>query len=309
MNVAERPVTYVRGLLDRYAGEVVPTKAVATRAGDYASLVSLRKVFGDMRLVDVEPQHIYKYADTRVSRSGKKSPSTARHDVGVLRHAFAKAVEWGLIAKHPFKGEVRLKGAKPRTRYVEDWEIVEALALTPKRKSGSVRMIQAYIRIKMLIGLRRGDLLRLRMSDITGAGIKVKPRKTKNTTGITRTYEWTPELRAAVDMAIAARPLDIAPWLFCTKTGAEYFDEDTGRPDGWNSIWQRFMARLLKETKIKERFTEHDLRAKCASDAETLERAKQLLGHADSKITERVYRRSLRSCDLCADSMCSSTLS
>ena len=51
MNVAERPVTYVRGLLDRYAGEVVPTKAVATRAGDYASLVSLRKVFGDMRLV------------------------------------------------------------------------------------------------------------------------------------------------------------------------------------------------------------------------------------------------------------------
>ena len=186
---------------------------------------------------------------------------------------------------------MRLKGAKPRTRYVEDWEIVEALALTPKRKSGSVRMIQAYIRIKMLIGLRRGDLLRLRMSDITGAGIKVKPRKTKNTTGITRTYEWTPELRAAVDMAIAARPLDIAPWLFCTKTGAEYFDEDTGRPDGWNSIWQRFMARLLKETKIKERFTEHDLRAKCASDAETLERAKQLLGHADSKITERVYRR------------------
>jgi integrase len=56
-------------------------------------------------------------------------------------------------------------------------------------------------------------------------------------------------------------------------------------------MWKRFMARLLKETKIKERFTEHDLRAKCASDAESLERARQLLGHADSKITERVYRR------------------
>jgi integrase len=49
-------------------------------------------------------------------------------------------------------------------------------------------------------------------------------------------------------------------------------------------MWQRFMARLLKDTKIKERFTEHDLRAKCASDAETLGRAQQLLGHADSKI-------------------------
>jgi integrase len=56
-------------------------------------------------------------------------------------------------------------------------------------------------------------------------------------------------------------------------------------------MWQRFMGRLIKDTKITERFTEHDLGAKRASDAETLGRAQQLLGHADSKITERVYRR------------------
>jgi integrase len=36
---------------------------------------------------------------------------------------------------------------------------------------------------------------------------------------------------------------------------------------------------------------EHDLRGKVGSDAESLERARQLLGHADTKITERVYRR------------------
>src|SRR5208282_3160552 len=140
MTVAERHITRVCDLLDRYAFEVVPTKAVATRAGDRASLASLRKVFGDMVLADVRPQHVYKYADTRTDRAGKRAPSTARHDVGVFRHAFTKAVEWGLIAKHPFKGEVRLKGMRPRTRYVEDQEIVEALALTPTRKSGSVRM-------------------------------------------------------------------------------------------------------------------------------------------------------------------------
>jgi integrase len=74
---------------------------------------------------------------------------------------------WGLLPRHPFKGEVRIKGAKARTRYVEDWEIVEALALTPTRTSGSVLMIQEYIRIKLLIGVRRGDLLRLRTSDIS----------------------------------------------------------------------------------------------------------------------------------------------
>jgi integrase len=51
------------------------------------------------------------------------------------------------------------------------------------------------------------------------------------------------------------------------------------------------MTRLLADIKITRRFKEHDLRAKCASDAETLERARQLLGHADARITERVYRR------------------
>ena len=55
-------------------------------------------------------------------------------------------------------------------------------------------------------------------------------------------------------------------------------------------MWQRFMARILKETKVEQRFTEHDLRAKCASDAVTLEHARALLARADGKLTERVYR-------------------
>ncbi len=52
-----------------------------------------------------------------------------------------------------------------------------------------------------------------------------------------------------------------------------------------------FMAKALAETDLVNRFTEHDLRAKVASNEESLERAKRLLGHADSRITERVYRR------------------
>ena len=33
----------------------------------------------------------------------------------------------------------------------------------------------------------------------------------------------------AVDMARVARPIDIAPWLFCTKRGEGYFDEQSGQ--------------------------------------------------------------------------------
>ena len=56
-------------------------------------------------------------------------------------------------------------------------------------------------------------------------------------------------------------------------------------------MWRGFVARVLSETEVKERFTEHDLRAKCASDATTLEHAQQLLAHADKRTTERIYRR------------------
>jgi integrase len=59
----------------------------------------------------------------------------------------------------------------------------------------------------------------------------------------------------------------------------------------WESMSGRFMDRLLAETKVEERFTEHDLRAKWASDAGSLEHARALLAHADQRTTERVYRR------------------
>ena len=51
------------------------------------------------------------------------------------------------------------------------------------------------------------------------------------------------------------------------------------------------MGKVLRETELTERFTEHDLRAKCASDAESLERARELLAHADPATTRRIYRR------------------
>lgn len=55
-------------------------------------------------------------------------------------------------------------------------------------------------------------------------------------------------------------------------------------------MWGRFMDRVLKETKVTERFTEHDLRAICASNAESLEHARALLSHGDARTTEAIYR-------------------
>jgi hypothetical protein len=128
----------IGALLDRYALEVVPTKNVRTQVENNRAIRNLRAVFGDAPLTWMKPQHVYQYVDKR-----KATPVAAHRAVDVLSHAYTKAVEWGYIDRHPFKGEVRLQGEKPRDRYVEDWELVECLALDSKRKKGSVLMIQA----------------------------------------------------------------------------------------------------------------------------------------------------------------------
>jgi hypothetical protein len=90
-----------------------------------------------------------------------------------------------------------------------------------------------------------------------------------------------------VKRALAVRPA-LSPFLFCNRRGESYFNEEAGTCNGWDSMWQRFMDRVLAETNVKQRFTEHDPRAKVASDAASLEKARALLQHADARTTARV---------------------
>lgn len=307
--------TTVGDLLDRYALEVVPTKAVSTHEQQAIWIRQLHAVFGRMPIAKMKPRLVYAYVDQRSKKKveplidpatgepvlSKKTGqprmkvsggrTTALREKELLSHVFTKAVEWGYLDRHPFKGETELAGANSRDRYIEDWEIVEALALQPFRKKGSVLAVQAYIRIKLMTGMARSDLLRLQVGvHIKDDGIHIQRHKTAGSTGKRTVYKWIPELRQAVDQAVAVRPA-LSPFLFCNRRGEGYINEETGKASGWGSIWQRFIERVLEETKVSLSFTEHDLRAKCASDAKTLEHARALLSHADARTTKAFYRR------------------
>lgn len=276
----------IADLLDRYMRETAPEKSPRT-GKEYARYAKkLRAVFGHMGIHDILPRHINKYF------SDSAAKTLAKREIEMFRHVYTKAVEWGYLNRHPFKGQIRLKNNRPRTRYIENWEIAECLALQPKKKKGdSLPMLQAYIRLKILTGMAQGDMLRLRCDDLKEDGIHIQRHKTKNSTGKRTIYTWTPALMDAVEQAKAARPVHISPFLFCNRRGESYVNEATGEAQGFQSIWQRFMKRVLAETAVKERFTEHDMRAKAASDADNAEHARALMSHADSKITQRVYMR------------------
>lgn len=288
----------INQLLDRYELEIIPTKAVKTQNENRFYVKRLRSSFGDMPITALEPQHIYQYVDKRRKKvkveKGKAQGglSIAKREIWMFSDVFTKAVQWGFLKKHPFRGEIELDGEKSRTRYIENWELDAFMSLQPKRAKDPTLVIQAYTAIKILTGLRQQDLLNLKVSDMGEDFIHITPLKTKNSTGKSIEIEWTPKLREAVDYALSIRPVDISPYLFCTRRGESYYDASKADPaSGWKSNWSRYMDRVLEKTKLDKHFTEHDLRAKVGSDLDDLEHARKLLNHSDSKITQRAYRR------------------
>jgi integrase len=265
-------------LLDRYALEVIPLKAPKTQDSNFASIRKLKAVFGAMPIEAVKPKHVYQFRDLR----GSQGKTAANRDIEVLSHAFTKAIEWCLCEIHPVKGKVRKFSTPPRNRYVEDWELAEALKVASP-------FIEAYVRLKLLTGLRRGDLLSLKMSDLHEDGIHVTPRKTARSSGRKIVIEWSNDLRLAINQAMKLRKKVLSLWIFHTNTGQPYIKLN-GTANGFDSIWQRFMNKALTNTLLATRFTEHDLRAKVASDV-PIDQAQALLGHSKSEFTDRVYRR------------------
>ena len=264
----------VAQLLDRYVVEIVPEKAAKTQQSNQTSIRRLRPVFGDMPISAVKPKHAYQYMDKVTKSSGAAS---ANRDFEVLSHAMSCAVRWGLIDRNILKGQVRKNRIPRRERYVEDWEINEALKVANP-------ILQAYIVLKLLTGLRRGDLLRLRVDDLKDDGIHVQTSKT----GKRLIISWTEELASAVEAALASRPRDIVPWLFCTRNGDCYV-KTNGSANAFDSLWQRFMRKVVSKTTVTERFQEKDLRKKTASDM-GIDSARKLLGHASEQTTRRHYR-------------------
>lgn len=265
----ERPLATMGDLFDRYLVEVVPGKAERTQRDNRYEMQFLRAALKDMIPSEFKPRHGYAYYSERK----KKSLKRALAEMALLSHVFTKAIEWGVVDENPCR-EIRKEKPKPRRRYVSEAEYAAAYKAMPV-------MIQCAMDLAVLTGLRPGDLLGLTRANLTDEGIEIETSKT----GKRLLIEWSEALRSAVKRALGEAPQFRQP-VICNLRGKAY------TVDGFNTIFYRRMSKLVKEPEsgLKERFQFRDLRAKSASD-DTAEAASKRLGHADPKITERVYRR------------------
>lgn len=253
--------TTVGHALDRVLIEFVPTKAPPTQREYIRYASALRPIFADTALCDVRPTHIAQYLDM------SRAKVQANREIALLSIVYKYAIRWGWCDRNPCIGVSRNK-EHHRKRYIEDdeLEILRGLANDQMR---------AMIDLVYLTGMRKGDMLRLRLSDLQPDGIHIEQGKT----GKRQIFVWTQSLQQVVDRARGLRRRVGTLYLFASRSGQPYTSS------GFDSIWQRMKK---KSGLIDLHF--HDLRAKTGSDSGSTAEAAELLGHADPRTTQR-YRR------------------
>lgn len=254
--------TTVGHALDRVLIEVIPTKAPATQREYVRYAAALRPIFADTALCDVRPTHIAQYLDMSSAKI------QANREMALLSTVFRFAMRWGWCDSNPCIG-VRRNKEVPRDRYIEDYELAVLRGLA----SDSMR---AMIDLVYLTGMRKSDMLKLRLSDLREDGIHVEQGKT----GKRQIFEWTDALREIVDRARGLRRRVGSLYLFAGRNGQPY------TTSGFDSIWQR-----IRNKSGLENLTFHDVRGKTGSDSDSDAAAAKLLGHADPRTTRKTYRR------------------
>lgn len=258
----------VQELIEKYMIEIAPQKAKATYQGNLMEAKNLSEVFGRMLVLEVRPTHIAKYLDLR----GIKSKIRANREISLLSHMFSYAMRWGMIDRNPCIG-VAKHPEKGRDRYITDQEF-EAV------KKLSSDLIATVMDFAYITALRKGDILNLRLDQITEEGIWIKQSKT----GAKQLYEWTKGLSEVVARAKQLKRPIRGLYLFCNRQGQPYTDS------GFKAMWQRVQVKWAEQG--GKRFTFHDIRAKSLTDAKNLGLdAQALAGHSTSAMTEHYIKQ------------------
>lgn len=200
----------------------------------------------DTRLCDWTPGVVRRYTDAR----GESSRSRANHELRYLRRLFGWAYERDLLDANPAKGVKALR-LPPRQRYVEHDEYAAFLAAAGPRYPYLVPICE----VAYLCRLRLSEVLDIRRADIRADGLFAKRRKGSKDA----LTEWTPRLRAAVDLALALHG-QIASLYLIPGPSRGRLAETTVQ-----TAWQRAMRDWAAGGNA--RFTIHDLKRSGVSDA------------------------------------------
>ncbi|MGH8562758.1 MAG: tyrosine-type recombinase/integrase [Gammaproteobacteria bacterium] len=224
--------TTVNDALSRYEREVLPGKAAETQRHYRGYIGRLREVFGDSHLSSVRTSHVAQYLDRRSAKI------SGNGEIACLSSVFKSAIRWGWCDDNPCRGAPRNPKGR-RYRLPSDAELAAI-------RVAASEQLRCMVDLVLLIGLRKGDLLKIRLPDLKAQGLRVEIEKVP---GAVAVFKWSEGLREVIDRARSLRRRVGSLYLFATRRGQRY------GTSGFDSIWRR----TLKRARV-EGLTFHDLR-------------------------------------------------
>ncbi len=291
---------YLKRWLEHIRPHVVPATYVRYKAMVEKSIVP---ALGTVQLARLSVLHITRYeaealASGRAKGEGGLSPTTVRKHHFLLKQALDMAVRWKLIRTNPMLAIDPPKETPPE---ICPLSLEEQQALLA---AAAGRGIHAPVLLALGTGMRRGEILGLRWSDIDFAGRRLSVRRS-----LRRDGDGGQELGPAKTHR-SQRAIALPEALLSTLTehrrkqaddraiaGASWKDQDLVFPgdyggfwafDGFESAW-----RWLKQKAGLARPRFHDLRHTHATEllraGVPVKVVSERLGHANVSTTLNIY--------------------
>ena len=228
----------------------------------------LLPAFGALRLDRIGRPHV----ESRFDTWSRKTPGAANMALALLRQIMTAAVAAGHVRHNPAR-EVRPNPGRKMTRFLSAEEIAYLHRTLDRlvRERPSRRAQADIIRLLLLTGCRKSEILTLRWSEVDGGMLRLTEAKTGPRT------VWLSEAAQAV---IARQPRTASAFVFPSP-------RDPARPQSHNlGFWHR----ARREAGIED-VRLHDLRHTVASQAVAkgvpLPTVARMLGHAQPTMTLR----------------------
>jgi integrase len=210
-------------------------------------------------------------------RESGLAPSTCDHHGKLIRQALNLAVQWELLDSNPVAG-VKLFGTDNRIENVMTDDQLQQLISTLNNPSDGRKVASLAVKYLLFTGARVNEALNARWKDID---------RGNRTWAILATTSKSTRRRAIPINDAAMAVLDelnseqSSEWLFNSSRG-----DGTQRLTDIHKVWQKIRQEAgLPWLRL------HDLRHNFASmlvnSGRTLYEVQQILGHSDSKVTER----------------------
>lgn len=242
-------------------------KPSTQRRMDSAFRTQLLPVFGPLRLDEIGRTAVLEWFD----RYSRTAPAGANRTLDILRQILNYAIECGYLDANPTRG-VRHNPRPKVTRFLSRDEVKRVhAALDAHGGRGSGRQQAAIIRLLLLTGCRKSEVVHLRWNEVDRDILRLTDSKTGPRTVF---------LSGAAQAVIAQQPRTGSPFVFpCLTDGSKARSNEL-------SLWRK----VRREAGIED-VRLHDLRHTFASHAVMrgvpLPVLSHLLGHSRDRMALR----------------------